>query len=267
MTSFVRLAVGALAVAAVVACGGPDGSTPTSSPAGASTSVGHATSSGDSGTPGGSEAPATGAPAVPSADELVGHLATPADLGSGWAVWEGFANWPGGVPGTIPEDQREMLPPIPMCPWASEAAVALAEGLRWQAFTQLHWATPDPFANMVVLQQFLVAGEPADLAATFATIRDGLTGCLTANRPAGDWEIGLREALVVPEVGDERYAERSSSVDAGGARRDTRWVLVRDEAVLMAIQLDDILISPQAEPVLTAVQVDAVVRATASRLP
>lgn len=237
-TSLIRLAIVALAAVTLAACGGDGDGTPS-----------------------------TPSPAVPTADELAGHLATPADLGADWSLWEGFAAWPGGVPGVIPEDQRSVIPALPMCANASEAAVALAEGLRWQAFTQLQKATPDPFANMVVVQQFLLADEPAQVAATFAILRDGLTSCLTENLQDGEWEIGLREVLDVPAVGDERYAERSSSVDPGGARRDTRLVLVRDGAVLMAIQLDDVLISPDAEPTLTTEAVDGVVTAVADKLP
>lgn len=154
-----------------------------------------------------------------------------------------------------------------MCANAGEAGVALAEGLQWQAFTQLHMATPDPFTSMVVVEQFLVADGPAQVAATFATLRDGLTSCLTEIIQDSEWEVGLREALDVPAVGDERYAERSSGLDPGGARRDTRWVLIRDGAVLMAIQLDDVLISPDAEPTLTTGVVDGVVTAMADKLP
>lgn len=261
-TSLVRAAIVAIAAAALVACGGDgDSGTPTGTSSAPTTSApaptDAASSPGDD--DGASPAPSS---TVPGVDELATRLATAADLGANWSLWEGFADWPEGAPGEIPENQRDLVPTLPMCPNAGEEAVALAEGLQWQAFTQLHRETPDPFATMVVAQQFLLAGEPAEVADTFATLRDGLTACLTENLP-GEWEIGLREAMDVPPIGDDRYAERSFDVDPGGARRDTRLVLVLDGAVLMAIQLDDVLISPEAEPTLTAEEVDAVVRTMA----
>ncbi len=264
MAPVVRVAVVALAVAALAACGGGDGGSPTTTSTGTPTTAvpepsDGATTPGTDGT--------TAAPTVPTTGELAGYLVTPSDLGPDWNLWEGFSAWPDGAPGAVPDDQRAVIPSLPMCPNAGEAAVTLAARLQWQAFTQLHLATPDPFANMVVVQQLLLADDPDATAATFATLRDGLTSCLTRNLPEGEWEIGLRESLTVPAVGEDRYAERSSSVDPGGARQQTRLVLVRDGEVLMAILLDDVLITPDAEPVLTDEAFDAVVTGIASRLP
>jgi hypothetical protein len=202
---------------------------------------------------------------VPTGAQLASHLGSPADLGSGWKLWEGFADWPGGVPGEIPDDQRTIIPTLQMCPQAGETAVAQAADLRWQAFTQLQLETPDPFSNMVAVQQFLVADEPSRTVETFTILRDGLTSCLTANLE--DWELGLRESLAVPTVGDERYAERGWGVDASGARLDTRLVLVLDGPTLMAVRFDDIMINPGSEPALTQAQVDAVLQVMAARLP
>lgn len=261
MTLPTRVALVAAVASMLVACtGGGAAPTPTASdlptPT-ASDSPGPTASGPPSGTP---------ASGVPSVAALVHMLATPADLGPEWRLWEGFAAWPGGAPGVIPDDQRALTPKVPMCPSAGEEAVALAEGLRWQVFTQLHQTTPDPFATMVVAQQLLLADDPARTAATFATLRDGLTACLTENLPDGDWEIGLREPLEVPAVGDDRFAERSSSFDPGEARRDTRLVLVEDGPVLMVIQIDEVLIRPDAEASLTQETVDAVVSSMADRL-
>jgi len=259
-----------LVAALLAGCGG--GTSPTSTSPATPGPTDGATSPGDGATsPGdGATSPGDGAtrpPVPPTAGELSSILITPAELGPEWSLWEGFATWPDGQPGIIPEDQRALLPGIPLCAHAGEEALALAPTLRWEVFTQLHRATPDPFATMVVAQQFLLADEPAAVERTFTVLRDGLTRCLTANLPGGEWEIGLREALAVPAVGADRYAERSLGVDPGGARRETRWVLVREGAVLMAIQLDDVLISPEAEPQLTAAEVDAVVTAMAEKLP
>ncbi len=275
MARLVRLLGSVVTAALLAGCGAGGESTPTTAPPSAPTSrtptgstSGTSVPTDGTTSPGqGTGAPTTGAPVVPTVDALAGYLATPADLGADWSLWEGFLSWPGGVPGVIPTDQRDLIPTIAMCPSAGETAVAAAEGLQWQAFSQLHRATPDEFANMVVVQQFLVADEPGQTAATFTTLRDGLTSCLTKNLPGGDWEIGRRDELAVQPVGDDRYAERSSSVDSGGARRDTRWVLVRDGAVLMAIQIDEVLITPDAEPVLTPEVVNDVISRLADKLP
>jgi len=257
----VRWALAAVAAAALVGCsgGGPPSPSATTGPA----TAGPAASG--SAAPG--SASATTAPGVPSPADLAAHLVTPGELGADWSQWEGFAAWPDGAPGVIPDDQRALLPTLPLCPGAGEEAVALAEGLRWQAFTQLHQDTRDQFATMVVAQQLLLADEPDRTAATFATLRDGLTRCLTGNLPEADWEIGLREPLEVPAVGDDRFAERGSSFESGEARRDTRLVLVVDGPILMAIQIDEILIRPDAEATLTPEVVDSLVTTMAGRLP
>ena len=248
----IQTAIVAAAALSLVACaaGGDASNRPTTGSSAASGSVA-------------SSASAVG---VPSTAELAGLLVTPSDLGSGWSDWEGFAAWPGGVPGAIPDDHRELVPKLALCPNAGEEAVALAEGLKWQAFTQLQQATSDPFATMVVGQELLLADEPENVAATYATLRDGLTRCLSENLSGGEWEIGLRESLEVPPVGDDRFAERSSSFDPGEARRDTRLVLVKDGPVLMVIQIDEVLIRPDAEAALTPEAVNGVVKAMANKL-
>lgn len=204
---------------------------------------------------------------VPSPEELVDHLVEPSDLGPTWVLWEGFADWPSGVPGVIPEDQRTLIPQLTLCPSAGDDAVALASGLRWEVFTQLHHSTADEFSNMLVAQQLLLAGEPGEIASTFTTLRDGLFSCLTENLPSADWEIGLREPLEVPEVGDARFAERSLSFDPSGVRRETRLVLVQAGSVLLLVQLDEILITPDSVAELTQDQVNELIETIAQRLP
>ncbi|MDI9628416.1 MAG: hypothetical protein QM286_07715 [Acidobacteriota bacterium] len=265
MASPVRVVVIAAVMAIMlVACSGSGGGdvTPTVAPPGGSAAQSPATSG--SATP--SSTQSVTPPRVPTTAELGGMLATPADLGPGWGLWEGFADWPGGAPGTVSDEQRELLPQLPMCPNATAEARALAEGLQWQGFTQLHLQTPDPFATMVVAQQVLLADAPGQVGSIFATLRDGLTACLTESLPAGEWEIGLRESFEVPAVGDDRFAERSFSFDPGEARRDTRLVLVRSGAVLMLIQIDEVLIRADAEPTLTTDEVNAVITVMASKL-
>lgn len=257
MSSLTRVVAAVLIATVVAGCTATDGDDDATGTPTPSATPSESSPAGDDGTPS----------AVPTAEELTGMLATQAELGEAWTLWEGFGDWPAGSPGVIPEEQRTMLPTLPMCPTAGDDAVALAEGLRWQAFTQLRRATPDPFGTMVVVQQMMLAEDPAQLEVTFATLAEGLTSCLTANLPDGEWEIGLREELTVPAVGDARYAERASSVNAGDARRDTRLVLVLDGAVLMAIQLDEVLISPEAEPTVTDADLDALVSAMAAQLP
>lgn len=204
---------------------------------------------------------------VPSPTQLAGYLVSPADLGPGWTLWNGFADWPDGTPGIIPAEQREIIPQLAMCPSAGADTVALAANLQWQAFTQLHRSTADEFSNMIVAQQLLLADEPTSVATTFSTLRDGRTSCLTENLPSADWEIGLRERLEVPAVGDARFAERSFSFDPGGAQRDTRLILVQSGSVLLLIQVDELLLTPDAVAQLTSADLDALVETMVQRLP
>lgn len=264
----IRAVTTAVVVVTLVACTGGSGTPPSTSVTGGPSSAGSASGGSTLSSPDMPGATSsTTAPRVPSAVELADHLVTPADLGPGWSLWEGFTSWPGGVPGVIPDDQRTLLPTLPLCPRAGQDAEALVEDLQWQVFTQMHQTTSDQFATMVVAQQLLLADEPDRTAATFATLRDGLNRCLTRNLPAGEWEIGLREPLEVPAVGDNRFAERSSSFDPGGARRETRLVLVQQGAVFMVIQIHEILITPEAAATLTPDTIDAVVTAMADKLP
>lgn len=241
-----RLAIAALAACTLVGCAGQGGgdASPTTTPAD-------------------SPAASSSTTTVPTAAELAGFLATPAELGPDWTAWEGFEAWPDGAPGVIPEDQRELIPTLELCPAAGEESVALAAELPWQAFTQLHQETDDPFATMVVAQELLLADEPQRTTQTFTTLRDGLSACMTASE---DREIGRGESLEVPAVGEDRYAERTFGFDAE-ARRDTRLVLVKDGPVLMAIRIDELLISPDAEAGLTPETVNALVTAMADKLP
>lgn len=200
------------------------------------------------------------------ASEVAAHLVRAADLGDDWGLWRGFEDWPGGVPGPIPEEQRDSIGHLPMCPAAGDEAVALAADIPWEAFTQLHRETADPFLNMVTVQQFLLAEDPGTVQETFETLREGMTACLTENLPEGEWEIGLREPIELSTFGEDRYGEQSRRTDTEGSRIHTTWVLVRDGAALLAARFDDILIRADSEPVLTVAEVHAVVVAIVERL-
>ncbi len=220
-----------LVAALLAGCGG--GTSPTSTSPATPGPTDGATSPGDGATsPGdGATSPGDGAtrpPVPPTAGELSSILITPAELGPEWSLWEGFATWPDGQPGIIPEDQRALLPGIPLCAHAGEEALALAPTLRWEVFTQLHRATPDPFATMVVAQQFLLADEPAAVERTFTVLRDGLTRCLTAYPVSlsflGDGPLELGEG------GHDVQLELGEVVGGAGAEGDVLGEELDDDA-------------------------------------
>ena len=123
MRALIRVAITAVAAVTLVACSADgDVSPSTSGP----TAPGTANSASASA----STATSVG---IPSIAELANHLATPAAISPWWSNWEGFAAWPGGVPGAIPDDQRDLLPQLALCPNAGEEALALAESLQRRA--------------------------------------------------------------------------------------------------------------------------------------
>ena len=59
-------------------------------------------------------------------------------------------------PGVVTDDQWDKLPRIEFCPEASTGATEAAEGLEWQAFTQLNLDTGQPRRHLVFVQEFLL---------------------------------------------------------------------------------------------------------------
>lgn len=217
--------------------------------------------------------PASG-PAVPTVEQLAAALVTVDDLDGRWSV-----NVPpdstAAASGVVTEDQQDLLPSIELCDKAAEESRAAADGLRWQAFRQLDQSEEDPIdmaggdrvGHLVFVQEFLLAADPTEVEATFDALREGMQACLGAI-PAGEEGPGTAEAMVVPDVGDDRYGVLTTVEEAGGG---AYWLLhdslVRQGSVLLQLQVVDIVMGDGAEPVFTASDVGAFVTTAVERLP
>ncbi len=184
---------------------------------------------------------------VPSAAELADRLV---DVGTYDGTWT--VNIPEGAPeaaidGVVTDETVDLLPRMDFCPAASAEARALAGDLQWMAFRQIDLAVDDPIdppadrtGHMVSVQQFLISGEPDEIATTFATLRDGAAACL-GEIPADDEGPGFAEELALPAVGDERYGALLTVEEAGGwAEWRLHIALVREGPVFAWITITDI---------------------------
>ncbi|KQV64280.1 hypothetical protein ASC64_16035 [Nocardioides sp. Root122] len=177
--------------------------------------------------------------------------------------------------GVVTEDQRAFLPRIELCGKASEESRAAVAALQWQAFRQLDQTEDDPIdmaagdrsGHLVFVQEFLMAGDPADVEATFEALRDGLRAC-EGDFPAGMEGPGTTEPMAVPPVGDDRFGELTTMEEAGGR---AYWLLhtswVRQGPVLVNLQVVDIVMGKGVRPVFTATDVDAFLTTAVDRLP
>lgn len=212
------------------------------------------------------------APPVPSAERLASALITVDDQEGEWSV-----NTPpegAGIPasGVVPADLQDALPAIELCDRASAASRAAVDGLRWKAFRQLDLTEADPIdppgdrrGRMVFVQEFLTSGTPAETAATFGLIRDGMRACLGA-LPAGEEGPGTATSMALPEVGDERYGVLVTVREAGGwAEWRLHNALVRRGGVLML--MDVVEIRAGVRPGYSVTDVGAFVTTAVDRLP
>lgn len=251
----VRFIVGLTGAAVLLlgGCGG-DGSEPAPSPS--------------SGTPSSSQV------AVPTAEELAAALVTPDDYDGTWTV-----NVPpdeeAAIDGVVPESQQEMLPSIGLCPKASEESQAAADALRWQAFRQLDQSEQNPIdmaagdrvGHMIFVQEFLLAGDPAEVETTFEALRDGVRAC-EGKFPAGEEGPGTSEPMTIPDVGDDRFGELTTMEEAGGG---AYWLLhtswVRQGPVLMNLLVVDIVMGEGVQPAFTTEDLDTFLTTAVDKLP
>lgn len=249
-----RLVVG-LSVAAIFLTGACGGDSPESTPA---SGDGSAWSQG----------------AVPTAAQLASVLVTEDDYDGEWTV-----NVPPDsqmeTPGVVPESQRQLLPTIDLCDEAGEESQAAADSLRWQAFRQLDQSEEDPIdmalgdrvGHLIFVQEFLMSGDSAEMQATFGALRDGMVVC-QGEFPAGEEGPGTTEPIVVPEVGDDVYADLTTMEEAGGG---AYWLIyntwVRQGPVLMDLQVVDIVMGEGVDPVITTEDVGTFVTTAVERLP
>lgn len=201
--------------------------------------------------------------AIPSAEQLAADLVDVSTYEGSWAlnVPEGSN---GAIDGVVTVDQNDQLPRMDLCERASAEARALVGELPWMAFRQIDLAVDDPIdppadraGHMVSVQEFLISGEPDELAATFTTLRDGAEACL-GEIPAGEEGPGFAEEMVLPEVGDDRYGALMTMEEAGGwAEWRLHVALVRDGPVLAWITIVDI--RADVEPLYTVVDIGRMV--------
>jgi hypothetical protein len=212
--------------------------------------------------------------AVPTPEQLAAVLVTADDYDGAWTV-SVPPDEQATVSGVVTEAQQEMLPRIELCEEASEESRAAADALRWQAFRQLDEAEDNPIdmaagdrqGHVIFVQEFLMAGDPDELATTFEALRDGLRAC-EGDLPSGEEGPGTVEPMAVPEVGDDRFGELTTVQEAGGG---AYWLLhhtlVRQGSVLMSVQVVDIVMGRQARPAFTAEDIDTFLTTAVDKLP
>lgn len=175
------------------------------------------------------------------------------------------------MPGVVPEDQRGNLPRLEFCDKASDRSVQAAGQLRWAAFRQLNLTTPDePRSHQVFAQEFLMAAEPSEVAATYSALQAGIEACTGVTTKHGDGVVGTSEKLHVPALGDAAVATRQivrEPSPRGAAIWDLPNVVVRDGAVLMSIQLGEVTVGKQIEHVMDRARIDSILTTIAQKLP
>ena len=198
------------------------------------------------GAPGcGSDGSAGGADTIPTAEQLGASLLTPSDLDGIWVVNSGPDDALIPSSGVLTDEARAMLPSVELCPAASVESRAAADGLTWMAFRQLDMTPDDPITppddrtgHMVFVQQFLLAGEPTAVQATFELLRDGMTACL-GEVDTGEEGPGAATEMTTPDVGDDRYGVLTTVQEAGGGEWLLHNTLVREGWVLMLVDVVD----------------------------
>jgi hypothetical protein len=202
----------------------------------------------------------------PTADQLAARLVDADTFDGVWTVNRGPDDGTDLSSGVIPEDQRDMLPGIELCDAAGAEALAAAESLAWLAFRQIDLTVDDPIeppadraGHMVFVQQFLTAGEPDELAATFDLLRTGSDACLGPIE-ASDEGPGDAATMPVPEVGDARFGVLTTIAEAGGW---AEWRLydafVLDGDVLMSFVVVDIRAGDGVEPYYSIDDIDQMI--------
>ena len=200
---------------------------------------------------------------VPTAADLLVRVVTAADLGPDWSPSEV------APPGTIAAADRSDLAVLELCPEATDAARAQADGLVWQVRSGADFtaATGEPLPSLVVL---LLADDPDTVTETFDVLRDRMTDCLPTDLDSVAAGPVAASALDLPDVGDDRFGVRYQQTDetagtTGAERWERRDVIVRHGAVLMWFSAVDVTTGEPrlSEPAFEAALVVAADRMTA----
>lgn len=214
----------------LVACaGGSEGAESSSAPS----SEGPASTASDAGS------------SVLTNEDLAESLLAPADLGDGWQLEPD----PAGVPG------------IALCP---EADPLRDTGLLpWQAFTVMNAASADG-TGVASYLQLLMAGEPAQMRATYDALAAAIEACDGIAWEGSDGTSRQTQTMQVPAVGDASIGQRTSFDGPGGAT-DFRYVVVLDDTVLMLIDVLE-LRPPSTDMIVSQQELDGLVTEATQRL-
>lgn len=185
---------------------------------------------------GGSTSTASG----PSARELAASLVEAGDLGTGWTVFtppEGY-----GSVGVVTEKTRAMVPRMDFCAKASPASRKAATGLKWEAFTQHHYATGND-RHLVFVQEFLLSDRASDVRRTFDLLAAGNRACAGDSSVTPDGETITQGPLSLPALGQDRLGSRQTVAEPGDNPTiwDLRSVVVRDGTVLIGITFAEVV--------------------------
>lgn len=183
---------------------------------------------------------------ITTAGELTAVLLTPQNLGDGWEL----EPEPAGAPG------------ITLCHWAETHQDTGA--LPWQAFTLMNSRDADT-PGVAVYWQHLMAGEPAQMQATFDALKTEMESCIGVGWEGEDLSQRHSEGMDVTPVGDARVAQHTYAEDDQGAV-DFRHVVVLDDTVLMMLTVIEFRQSP-TDIVIVQEEFDQIVTMAAQRLP
>jgi hypothetical protein len=193
---------------------------------------------------------------VPTAEQLAATLATPETYEGDWSVNAGPDGTEQAASGVLTAEQQELVPTMELCDEASPESRAAADTLRWTVFRQLDLAVEDPIdvprdreGHLVFLQEAMTSGDPAEMASTFALLREGMQACLGDHPAEDEGGVATLTELAVPEVGDARYGVLLTMEEAEGwAEWRIHENLVQDGPVLMLLNVVDIRAGEGVEP-------------------
>jgi len=209
-----------------------------------------------------------------TAQQLAGSLLAPADLTGTWTPHQAPDQAPdeASIDGVVSDEQQDMLPRMDLCDKASDSAREAVSALQWKAFRQLDLTVDDPIdppddrsGHIVFAQEFLTSGDIDDITASFDQIRVGSDACL-GDFPAGEEGPSTAATMVMPSLGDDRFAVLTTMGEAGGwAVWRMHQMVVRKGSTLMAFLVVEIH-STDTEPLYSNDDIAALVAAAVDQL-
>ncbi len=209
-----------------------------------------------------------------TAEQLAASLLAPTDLTGTWTPHQAPDQAPdeASIDGVVSDEQQDMLPRMDLCDKASDSAREAVSALQWKAFRQLDLTVDDPIdppadrsGHIVFAQEFLTSGDIDDITASFDQIRVGSDACL-GDFPAGEEGPSTAATMVMPSLGDDRFAVLTTMGEAGGwAVWRLHQMVVREGSTLMAFLVVEIH-STDTEPLYSNDDIAALVAAAVGQL-